>query len=106
MVQSGARSRKTVEAALKRERTAFAMKVRAARAILGWSQTDLAERVGMTQRAIHRIEQGDHDPMRSTVVAIEQAWRDEGIELREDTKGGFTIGFLKHFVSDRRKKKN
>jgi len=103
MVQSGAPA--TIEAALKRERNTFAMKVRMARSILAWSQTDLAKRVGMTQRAIHRIEQGHHDPMRSTVVAIERAWGAEGIDFRADPKGGFAVNFLKHFVWDRTKKK-
>jgi transcriptional regulator with XRE-family HTH domain len=35
----------------------FAAEVRAARAVLGWSQTELAKRTAVTQRAIYCIEQ-------------------------------------------------
>ena len=44
------------------ERHAFAAKIRLARAVLGWSQSELGRRVGLTQRAIHKLEQGDTEP--------------------------------------------
>jgi DNA-binding XRE family transcriptional regulator len=69
------------------ERLAFAAKMRMARAVLGWSQNELGYRIGLTQRAIHKLEQGDTEPRRSTTRAIEQIWRDEGIEF-EDLDGG------------------
>jgi transcriptional regulator with XRE-family HTH domain len=90
MARSGLRSPKTL-VILKRERAAFAMKVRIARAILDWSQTDLAERVGMTQRAIHKIEQGDTEPRRTTVRAIEEVWREAGVEFEELADSGFRV---------------
>ena len=49
------------------ERRAFAAKVRMARAMLGWSQSELGAHVGLTQRAIHKLEQGDTEPRRATV---------------------------------------
>ncbi|NIA68127.1 helix-turn-helix transcriptional regulator [Pelagibius litoralis] len=33
--------------------------LRAARALLDWTQSDLAERCGLTSRSIHRLEDGD-----------------------------------------------
>ena len=62
-----------------------------ARAILGWSQSDLALRVGLTQRAIHKLEQGETEPRRATVRGIEAAWRDEGIEFEDLPDGGFRV---------------
>lgn len=41
-----------------------------ARHARGWTQKDLAERIGMTQSAVARLERGDSDPRLSTVVAV------------------------------------
>ncbi len=73
------------------ERHAFAAKVRMARAVLGWSQSELGVHVGLTQRAIHKLEQGDTEPRRATVHAIEQVWRDQGIEFEDLADGGFRV---------------
>jgi transcriptional regulator with XRE-family HTH domain len=73
------------------ERRAFAAKIRAARAILGWSQSELGLRVGLTQRAIHKLEQGDTEPRRATVRAIEEVWREQSIEFEELADGGFRL---------------
>lgn len=73
------------------ERLAFAAKVRMARAVLGWSQGELGFRVGLTQRAIHKLEQGETEPRRSTVHAIEQIWQDEGIEFEDLDGGAFRV---------------
>jgi transcriptional regulator with XRE-family HTH domain len=73
------------------ERRAFAAKIRVARAVLGWSQSELGFRVGLTQRAIHKIEQGDTEPRRSTVRAIEEVWREERVEFEDLPDGGFRL---------------
>ncbi len=73
------------------ERRAFAAKVRMARAVLGWSQSELGVHVGLTQRAIHKLEQGDTEPRRATVHAIEEVWRDQGIEFEDLADGGFRV---------------
>jgi transcriptional regulator with XRE-family HTH domain len=70
---------------------AFAAKIRMARALLGWSQSELALRVGLTQRGIHKLEQGDTEPRRATVRAIEAVWHDEGIEFEDTPDGGFRV---------------
>jgi DNA-binding XRE family transcriptional regulator len=80
-----------VDAAVRRERLAFAAKVRAARAVLGLSQAKLANRVGMTQKSIYRIELGADDLRRSTVIAVEQVLKAEGIEFEELPGGGFKV---------------
>lgn len=72
------------------ERRTFAAKIRVARAILCWSQAELAQHVGLTQRAIHKLEQGNTEPRRATVHVLEQVWRDEGIEF-EDAGDGFRL---------------
>jgi DNA-binding XRE family transcriptional regulator len=77
-------------AAMDEERREFASKVRAARALLGWSQAQLGQRVGVTQRSINRLEQAEVDVRRSTAVAIEQVFRDEGISF-EVAPSGFRI---------------
>jgi transcriptional regulator with XRE-family HTH domain len=83
-------SRELVEL-LRLERLAFAAKLRLGRAVLGWSQGELGARVGLTQRAIHKLEQGNTEPRRATVYAIEDIWRAEGIEFEELQGGGFRV---------------
>lgn len=73
------------------ERREFAAKVRAARAVLGWSQAELGMRVGITQRSINRLEKADVDVRRSTAVAIETAFRDQGIVFEPVREGGFRM---------------
>jgi DNA-binding XRE family transcriptional regulator len=76
--------------AIEEERREFASKVRAARALLGWSQAELGQRVGVTQRSINRLEHAEVDVRRSTAVAIEQVFRDEGVSF-EVAPSGFRI---------------
>lgn len=80
------------------ERRAFAAKIRAARAILGWSQSELGLHVGLTQRAIHKLEQGDTEPRRATVRAIDAVWREQGIDFEDFADGGFRVNVRAHVV--------
>jgi DNA-binding XRE family transcriptional regulator len=48
----------------------FAPMLRVARAILGISQAELAKSLGLTQRAIHRLESGTVSPRPRTTEAI------------------------------------
>ena len=73
------------------ERRAFAAKLRMARALLGWSQREFGFRIGLTQRAIHKLEQGDTEPRRATERAVEQIWREQGIEFEDLADGGFRV---------------
>ncbi len=85
---------------LRLERLAFAAKLRTARAVLGWSQSELGARVGLTQRAIHKLEQGDTEPRRATVCAIEEIWRAEGLEFEELDGASFRVT-VRSLVLDR-----
>jgi DNA-binding XRE family transcriptional regulator len=86
---------------LRLERRAFAAKIRMSRALMGWSQTALASRVGLTQRSVHKLEQGDTEPRRSTVRMIEQLWRDHGIEFEDLADGGFRLRARAEFFGGR-----
>lgn len=73
------------------ERTAFAAKLRAARAVLGLSQDQIAHQVGLTQKSIHRIENGDVQPKARTIRIIEQFWGEHGISFENLSNGGFRL---------------
>jgi len=73
------------------ERAAFAAKLRAARAVLGISQDELAHHVGLTQKSIHRIENGDVQPKARTIRIIEQFWDQRGISFEDLSNGGFRL---------------
>jgi DNA-binding XRE family transcriptional regulator len=80
-----------VSNALRLERVAFGAKARAARAVLGVSQTEFALEVGLTQKSVHRIEQGAVEPKLRTRRVIEQFWHDNGISFDDLPDGGFRI---------------
>lgn len=78
-------------AVIRQEQRIFAAKLRTARAVLGWSQTDLANQVGMTQRAIHKLEQGETEPRRATILAMAEVWRDQGLVFEDLPDGTFRL---------------
>jgi transcriptional regulator with XRE-family HTH domain len=53
--------------------------IRGARGILNWSQTDLAERTGISATSIGSIENGQTNPRSSTLQTIQKAFEDGGI---------------------------
>ena len=73
------------------ERVMFAAKVRAARAVLGLSQDQFAKEVGLTQKSVHRIEQGEVQPKLRTILMIEQFWSAQGISFENLRSGGFRL---------------
>ena len=76
---------------LRVERAAFAAKLRAARAVLGLSQAKLAQQIGLTQKSVHRIEQGTVQPKLRTIMTIERFWCDQGIAFESLRDGGFRL---------------
>lgn len=59
--------------------------IRAARALLDWSQADLAEQAGLSQTGIARIENGTNKPNSKTLTKIETAFDASNIEFIDDT---------------------
>jgi len=55
--------------------------IRAARALLDWSQSDLAQRAGLSQTGIARIENGTNKPNSSTLAKIEAAFDKADVEF-------------------------
>lgn len=62
--------------------------IRAARALLGWSQQQLADKAIVSLNALARLEIGNVDSRVSTMMAIQKALIKAGIEfLDADEKG-------------------
>ncbi len=75
----------------KPNRIVLAAKVRAARAVLGWSQTELGKRVGLTQRSVYLLERSAVQVRESTATALETEFRRVGISFTAVDEGGFTM---------------
>lgn len=55
--------------------------IRAARALLGWKQTDLARASGVSEISIKNVERGATDARGSTLGKIQKAIEDAGVEI-------------------------
>ena len=55
--------------------------IRAARTLLGWSKTDLAEHARINRRTVANIETGKHAPSPSILLSIQRAFAAAGIEF-------------------------
>lgn len=55
--------------------------IRAARALLGWKQTDLAKAADVSEISVKNIERGATDARGSTLVKIQVAIEKAGIEV-------------------------
>lgn len=53
--------------------------IRAARALVGWKQTDLAAASGVSEMSIKNIERGATDPRASTLAALQGALETAGV---------------------------
>ena len=74
------------------EKASIAALCRGCRAILGWSQTELAEKTNMAVTSIARIEQGAINPRHDTVLGLYRAFQNAGITIIQDNyRGGFTL---------------
>ena len=74
------------------DRLLVATTVRMARAALGWSQAEFGRFLGMSQRAIHRIEQGHSEPRRKTLLAIESSVAKSRFQDRRPQRWRFLAG--------------
>lgn len=55
--------------------------IRAARALLNWSQTDLAKATGLSLNALSNLEKGQSVPRLDTMVLVQSALQDAGVEF-------------------------
>lgn len=64
--------------------------IRAARALIGWKQSDLAAASGVSEISIKNIERGATDPRSSTLDAIQKAFIQAGVVFLDagDTRDG------------------
>lgn len=53
--------------------------IRAARALIGWKQTDLATASGISEMSVKNIERGVTDPRASTLQAMQTALEQAGV---------------------------
>ena len=67
----------------------YSAQIRAARALLGWSQTQLARRAGLGLATLQRIErdEGIEKGKFSTVIKIQKALEQAGIHFIDDEAG-------------------
>ena len=77
---------------MQRDVLSFAIQVKAGRALLGWSQAELAKRSGVARATVARIEALMMLPRLDTVGKLRQALREGGVLFYDDDFGnGFTI---------------
>lgn len=64
--------------------------IRAARALIGWKQTELSEASGVSEISIKNIERGATDARGSTLAAIQDAFSKAGVVFLDpgDTRDG------------------
>ena len=65
--------------------------IRAARALIEWTQAELAAASGLSEMSIKNIERGFTDPRVSTLSAIIRALEAEGIEFTNGDAPGVKI---------------
>jgi predicted transcriptional regulator len=62
--------------------------IRGARAMLGLTQAELAERASISKTGLNNIESGAADPKASTLKAIRAALEAAGVEFIPENGGG------------------
>ena len=60
---------------------------RAARAWLGWSQAEMANRASVSLRTVQAFERGESSPLFTNITAMRRAVEEAGIELIFDRTG-------------------
>jgi predicted transcriptional regulator len=71
---------------------------RAARALLDWSQGDLADQAGVGIVTVRQLEAGAHDPRRATLSVIRLALESAGVEFLDENGGGPGVRLRKRQV--------
>jgi predicted transcriptional regulator len=68
--------------------------LRAARALIGWEQRDLADKAGVHLQTIRRLEglKGSLEARESTIAAIQGAFERAGLEFTNGERPGVRLG--------------
>lgn len=76
---------------------------RAARALVGWSQQELAEMAGVSLSTVRNVEAGRHGRSLGTFISLSHALQSAGVELMSQTSRGAVQGvkFKQMKVGDR-----
>jgi len=80
----------------KQEKTITPKQCKAARAFLGWSQQDLADKARITQKTLTDFERGITNPQRRIAEDIKTIFVEAGIKFENDNEGQGTK-LLKEF---------
>ena len=68
---------------------------RAARALLDWSQRDLADRARVGIVTIRQLEAGIHEPRRATLDVVRRALEAAGVDFIDENGGGAGVRLRK-----------
>ncbi|MGZ2378145.1 DNA-binding XRE family transcriptional regulator [Sinorhizobium medicae] len=68
---------------------------RGARAMLGWSQAELAKAAKVSRQTIADFERGAHVPISNNLTSIITAFQEAGIEFIRENGGGVGVRFKK-----------
>jgi transcriptional regulator with XRE-family HTH domain len=71
------------------------LQIRAARALLNWTQADLAKHAKMSVTGLNNLERGASDPKASTLRAIQGALEVAGVEFIAENGGGAGVRLRK-----------
>jgi len=76
---------------------------RAARALLGWSQQDLATSAKVGLVTVHQLEAGTSQPRHATVDVVRRALEAAGVEFIDENGGGPGVRLRKRPQPTKRK---
>jgi predicted transcriptional regulator len=68
---------------------------RAARALLDWSQQDLADHAKVGIVTVRQLEAGAHEPRRATLEVVRRALEEAGIKFIDENGGGAGVRLRK-----------
>ena len=68
---------------------------RAARGLIDWSQSELAQRAGVGIVTIRQLEAGVHAPRRSTIDVVRRALEAAGVKFIMENGGGPGVRLLR-----------
>jgi hypothetical protein len=70
---------------------------RAARGLVNWTPSDLAQHAGVGTVTVRQLETGSHVPRRATVEVVRRALETAGVEFLDENGEGVGVRFrIKH----------